>query len=578
METTTAVSELNPLLDEEAVEHYTTAINDTEDAIQSGEEDEDEDEELAWIREHAELHKQTCWFMRPSMFQLCFVLVSVTLAMSMAEGTRRIVLLKLACNSSLDSKGLCSPVDTQLIVSTYDQYALFGTTLLSFFAISKFGLSDLYGRKPFLAAGVISFTASNCLSFYLYHYQTFKFKWLLLSSVLSAVGGGYMIIGTIVNTCVIDLNQKPSERANALARVSAFTNGGQFLGPLLGTQLSSWAKVSYDANPGKQIHIQGITRSTKVLNSEFFILKLELVIEIALCLFVVFIFSETRTPKALARSRANSVTTRSSAASQLEASNRDTPGLIHRLGNEYLAPLKALFHRKGTMRFMVISLTLVIVLDQVLMLGFSQVFINWVVYKFDFEATDISYLLSLFSIARVFSLVVLLPFFQTTVLKGWFKFKVLKSQFDMIDMILTVMALVVDLGVFGLLCLAKSKADVFASLSLWSSASWTVPVLLAAALKYFPTSKVGGFYSAQALLSNILTVIGPLVIMGVYKWSLRQEWDNFIFLLYGGFMVVFILVVFIGKWVSGLTSSTEEERVVRRSTSVNFAGDLVNGV
>lgn len=562
METNTAASELNPLLDTEVVDEYTEAIHDSEDSVET-----DEDEELTWIREHVELHKQTCWLTRPSMFQLCFLLVGITLAMSMSEGTRRIVLVKLACNSSLDSKGFCSPVNTQLILSTFDQYALLGSTILSFVAISQFGLSDLYGRKPFLVAGVLSFTVSNCLLFYFYHYDTFQFGWLLASTIVSALGGGYMLIGTIVNTCVVDLNLKPSQRANALARVSAFTNAGQFLGPILGTQLSAWAKAAYDANTGKKFHIAGVTQSSKVLQSELFILKLELVIEIALCLFVVFVFSETRTPKALARSRANSVTTRSSSESNQGGNDI---GIVYRLGT-MLSPLKALLHGTGKVKVMVISLTLVIVFDQVLMIGFGQVILNWVVFKFDFEATDISYLLSIFSISRVVSLLVLLPFFQTTVLKGWLKFRVLKSRLDMVDLILIVMALVVDIGVFGLLYVARSKANVYASLSLWLSASWTVPVLIAAVLKYFPTSKVGEFYSAQALLQNILMVVGPLAIMGIYKWSLTNEWDSFIFLLYGGFMAMFIAVMLTCKVVSGLKSSTEEERVVRRATSVNFA-------
>ncbi|CCG20548.1 hypothetical protein CORT_0A01570 [Candida orthopsilosis Co 90-125] len=563
METTTAANELNSLLESEVVEGYTEAAHDNGNSIES-----DEDEELTWIREHAESHKQTCWVTRPSMFQLCFILVGFTLAMSMTEGTRRIVLVKLACNSSLDSKGFCSPVNTQLILSSFDQYGLFGSTILSFAAISKFGLSDIYGRKPFLVAAVLSFTVSNCLSFYFYHFETFEFGWLLASTILSAVGGGYMMIGTIVNTCVVDLNSKPSQRANALARVSAFTNGGQFLGPIIGTQLSAWAKTAYDANPGKQIHITGITQSSKILKSEFFLFKLELVIEIALCFFVVFVFSETRTPKALARSRANSVTTRSSS----EASEN---GIINKVGTVF-APLKALLHGTGKVKVMVISLTLVIVFDQVLMIGFSQVILNWVVFKFDFEATDISYLLSIFSISRVVSLLLLLPFFQTTVLKGWLKFKVLKSRLDMIDFILIVMALIVDVGVFGILYLARSKTDVYASLSLWSSASWTVPVLIAAVLKYFPTSKVGEFYSAQALLQNILMVIGPLVIVDIYKWSLKKNWDSFIFLLYGVFMAMFVAVMFTCKAVSGLKSSTEEERAVRRATSVNFAEVLAD--
>ncbi|KAI5948786.1 hypothetical protein KGF57_005184 [Candida theae] len=554
METTTAASESNPLLDSEAVEEYAAAIDDSES-----------DEELAWIQEHLDNHKETCWLTRPSMFQLCFVLIAITLAMSMAEGTRRIVLFKLACNSSLDSKGVCSPVDTQLILSTYDQYASLGTTLLSFVAISQFSLSDVYGRKPFLVTGIVSFTVSNCLLFYLYHYETFKFSWLVAASVVSAAGGGYALIATIVNTCVIDLNAKPSQRVNALARVAAFTNGGQFLGPILGTRLSAWAKTAYDTHPGQQIHITGITQSSKVLKSEFLLLKLELVIEIAICLFVVFIFSETRTPKALARSRANSIATRSS----LEVSERS---IIQRIGAAF-APLRALLHGAGRVRFMVISLTSVIVLDQVLMIGFSQVILNWVVFKMDFEADDISYVISIFSISRVISLLLLLPFFQK-VLQRWFKYNVLKSQLDMIDLVLIVIALVVDIGVFGLLYLARSKADVYAALSLWSSASWTVPVLIATVLKYFPTSKVGEFYSAQALLSNILMVVGPLMLMDVYKWSLRNNWDNFIFLVCGILMAMFIAVMLTGKAVSRLTSSTkeEEERAVRRTTSVNFVG------
>ena len=92
-------------------------------------------------------------------------------------------------------------------------------------------LSDHYGRRPALIVGM---TASAIA------YVIFAFAgslWLLfLSRVVQGAGGGTV---SVIQAYVADA-MKPKDRAKALGWLSASTNAGVALGPLLGAVALKW--------------------------------------------------------------------------------------------------------------------------------------------------------------------------------------------------------------------------------------------------------------------------------------------------------------------------------------------------
>ncbi|KAI5950774.1 hypothetical protein KGF54_003848 [Candida jiufengensis] len=530
--TTVNINESNPLLEDAAFVEYVEAEQDEGSAIV-----DQDDEEVLWIKEHEELNKSKHWFFRPSIFQVMLIITALTVSTTIAEATRTVVQFKLACNAVLDSNNICDPINTQILISNFSQYATVGSTILSLLVMTKFAsLSDIYGRKIFLVANVIFYFISNASMYYLYHYQTFQFKSLLLASLVSSLGGGYMVISTLVETCLSDLITNTSALAPVLAQCSAITSLGQFIAPLLGKMIGSWhAKKS-------PIHIMGITKSSKVTENEFFLLKIQLIIEFIMCLYVVFIFSETRNPKSLQKSRTNSIISRRSSSINLNT-NTNYVTKVRDYFKDF-SPIKIILYPSSPRaKFTVASMVFILVFYIALMISISQVLVNYVILKFDF-GDDIAYIISLMSITKVFALMVVLPVLQNYVLKKWLNFKISNTQPDSIDFSLMSFGLTIDILVFAILYQAKSKVDVYTSLSVFALGSMLTPVLSASALKFFPKSMTGTFYGAIGILINCATILGPILVMNLYKYSLKIHWDNLVFLV-ASLLIASLLVLLV---------------------------------
>src|SRR5947209_5255538 len=97
--------------------------------------------------------------------------------------------------------------------------------------------SDRYGRRPALLVGL----TASAMAYVVFGFATSL--WLLfLSRIVQGAGGGTV---SVIQAYVADA-VKPEDRAKGLGWLSAATNAGVALGPLLGSFTSRW----YHAGPG----------------------------------------------------------------------------------------------------------------------------------------------------------------------------------------------------------------------------------------------------------------------------------------------------------------------------------------
>ena len=127
-----------------------------------------------------------------------------------------------------------------------DLYAWVATAYLlsSVVTVPIFGrLGDIYGRKPFLIASIIVFTAASALCG-----MAGNMLFLVLARALQGVGGG-MLIGTVF-ACIPDLFPDPVVRLRWQAMASSAFGIANAVGPTLGgvmTEYLGW-RSTFDVN------------------------------------------------------------------------------------------------------------------------------------------------------------------------------------------------------------------------------------------------------------------------------------------------------------------------------------------
>jgi multidrug resistance protein len=121
-------------------------------------------------------------------------------------------------------------------------------TLISSFAIAQLvsapmwgRFSDSYGRRPALLVGL----AASVIAYVIFAFSLslpHSLFFLFLSRIVQGAGGGTV---SVIQAYVADATA-PEERAKALGWLSAATNAGVAIGPLLGSATHSWG----DRGPG----------------------------------------------------------------------------------------------------------------------------------------------------------------------------------------------------------------------------------------------------------------------------------------------------------------------------------------
>lgn len=593
------MTSVEPDIESEAL--LETAANDAYQAIVEEEEldNSSQDEDVVWLREQIENNKAISWINRPSVYILGLVICIFMIALASTIGVKQIILFKLACNTVANSKGYCDPIDTQVLVSSYEMYSMVGGTLVSLIPVAKAGeLSDIYGRKPFFIAMFVSATTSHLCSYLIFHhYNTFPFKSLLAAQWISSMCGGTIMVPALIGSYISDIVESQGRiYALGLGMSSLFI--GQSLGPILGNWISSIGK-HLNQEP-ETIIIRAITSSSSILPSEFFLLKIEIIIDIIICIYVITLFPESRNAKARAKSRANSIASSNSSARGVVAfsggGGGDAADQLQELNNQQLtttrsklsiffnifSPLVILTypnslinenskHRASQYRFVVISLIISQCINMMTIMTLGQILIQYGIFVFDWSSQDVGNLLTVLASTRAIILIVILPIFQNKILKKIFKFKVLKKQLDMIDYSLMLIGYLVDFIFLILLVYTKSTTQVLTLGAFYSVGSIAHPTTQSTLLKFYPTSKTGVVFGANTLLHNIVGVVAPVMIMNFYSKTLKNGWPGAVFVLYSLLVSIIIILVVVSKRVLKLDVNTTDERLIRSNSSVSLA-------
>ncbi|KHC55739.1 hypothetical protein MGC_02993 [Candida albicans P37039] len=590
------------------------AANDAYQAIIEEEEDVDEanssqDEDVIWLREQIENNKAISWINRPSVYILGLVICIFMIAFASTIGVKQIILFKLACNTVANSKGYCDPIETQVLVSSYEMYSMVGGTLVSLIPVAKAGeLSDIYGRKPFFIAMFVSATTSHLCSYLIFHhYNTFPFKLLLGAQWISSICGGMIMVPALIGSYISDIVESQGRiYALGLGMSSLFI--GQSLGPMFGNWINSIGK-HLNQEQKEKIGIRAITTLSSILPSEFFLLKIEIIIDIIICIYVITLFPESRNAKARAKSRANSITSSRSSNSNSNSNSSTRGGVgvfigtagdavdqLQELNNQQqsssksklsmffniFSPLVILTyptnlinengkHRASQYRFVVISLIISQCINMMMIMTLGQILIQYGIFVFDWSSEDVGNLLTVLASTRAIILIVILPIFQNKILKKKFKFRVLKKQLDMIDYSLMLIGYSVDFIFLILLVYTKSTTQVLTLGAFYSIGSIAHPTTQSTLLKFYPTSKIGVVFGANTLLHNIVGVVAPVMIMNFYSKTLKNGWPGAVFILYSLLVLIIIILVVVSKRVLKLNVNTTDERLIRSNSSVSLS-------
>ncbi|KAI5966755.1 uncharacterized protein KGF55_000164 [Candida pseudojiufengensis] len=525
-------------------------------------EDSDDDDDIKFINLQIKRIKNLPWYKKPSVYSIVFLIGLLTFSSSSAEGARQSIIYSKAENSSTSSYNPKSSDQAQLVAS-FNQYLLVGTTFFSLIPIAKFGeISSIIGRKPFFIALIFSITISRFLQFLVLNYnKDLKFKLLLFANYISAISGSLSIITPLSDSYITDFTL-PKNRVYKLSLASASTFIGQTFGPIFGNFIVNLG------NSGSK-------------HGNFNALKFEIGILIILCIYVITLFPESRNPKAEKKSEQrlldHAEEEEGTEINPKDDTERNKIIFIEILKSSIniIEPLKILTYPKKTakisnkhryeqIKYVVMGLILTYSIYQTLIFTLNQIVIQYGQYKFNWSADNISYLLSIISISRSISLVFILPILEKTILKKWLGFKSLNYSFDMIEYILIILGLIVALLVFFAFFLSHTTFQFYLTAIFFSLDALIQPVFDSTIIKFFPSVSNGSIYGSITLFISLLNLISPILITWIYKFSIFINLPNLIYLFYGIWMLIFIVIVYSCKRVLKLNGKTTDKELRKR--------------
>jgi MFS family permease len=540
------------LLSENREETYATLSD--EDAI------EDLDTLLKEDDEHRRLTSLLHWSKRPSVYMISLLCLFYSVATSVAEPSQLIILNKLSCNT-VARNGICDPIASQVLVSKFEVYSTVMSTMVSLFAAAKIGeYSDKYGRKVFLSILLMASQLSSIATIVVFnHSKTLPFGLLLLIRLLCLIAGGFPTFMALVNSYVADI-VSPTKRRYSIGLCSAGVSIGSALGPILSNGI-----ISFYTKLARGLTIEGLDSSGSAMISEssritiaasiesdiekvdIAPLVLGMILWIMLTFASIFILPESRSKKSRSRSISRS---RSSVNVQ---ANGSVLGLIGGILN-FFKPIMLLtypdeivpeFRNKKRDRTIVVSLIVCFLVVAAASTGVAIALVQYGIYKFNWGTTDIGTLLTLLSTSTTIMLVVVSPMLAHF-LENIVGFKTHSNQIDHVDLAFIALAYLCDsLTYFGI-SIAKNSNQMFLAMIISTIGAPGLSANSSAILKYYPPSKIGEFFGAMTLASNILNIGSPIIMTSIYTWGLKNNFASLPFdivaICFGlGFMMMFVI-------------------------------------
>ncbi|KAM9920771.1 hypothetical protein OXX59_006971 [Metschnikowia pulcherrima] len=507
------------------------------------------DEDASWLRDQRVSHKTLHWLRRPSVAMVGFVILLFAFATGTAEGTRQLVVLKLACNSLRAESGLkaCDPASTQVLVSGLQQAYSVARGIAIIVASGKVGpLSDKHGRKVFLI-GIVMFSIIGNFARYALTttYPTLQFRAMVATEFLANFSGGGLTVLTLANCYVSDIADA-SQRTYYMGLNIASLFIGMSTGPLVGNFVITYAKGGQRAASEPQAKY-----GPDMTQADFAPLRFEIVVLLFLLVFVVFILPESRGETARRMSRSLSKTP-SRASLRPEEMKREGN---HWQSLNFLRPIRLIFYPKDSVhrsrhrgiirtRIAVILLVMTDCFISSLGAALGEVYVLFGVFKYNFNAVDIGHLMAVTCASRAVALVIVSPVLTFNVFQNFLGFVPNKRRFDGIDYGVVTFAFVFE--ILGQLCLSRASNGLLflACLVLNAFSCLAMPALHSSIVKFYPESKLGEVFGGMAIVKNVFMVASPVAVLALYKTAVAN-WESAqaLFLIFAGVYAVLILLM-----------------------------------
>lgn len=516
--------------------HQTDEVEEVSDAVANEEQE---------LEKYRQLLKQLPWYLRPSIYSITFLSTVWGIASASSLPSKIAIYYKLSCNSIADRYGICDPVQTQVVFSTFMLVSEVLASLVSLFSLGIIGeLSDKYGRKPFFMGYTTVLLLGESIRFWaIVNYDHINYWVFIPAIILLNIFGGRSALLSFSSAYVSDIFSAEEKTSN-MSLIGASMAAGLLLGTILSRIILMIFKPELN-----QI------KPTLKFTNEFMPLVFEIVLLSVLTVYCIFILPESRNEKAMLTSRKANVGKDSSTGITHHLKNIFTPLSILVLPSDLIA----FKHNHRAIRTSFIILVGIGLMSQILGTGSAAVFFQYAMLKFNLQADDISNIMLIVTTASIFALGVFTPVLSTYILPKLFKFKVLRNQVDLIE--ISVMAVGSIFGVIGNLILLTGflKINAIIGLVCICFSSIIDAPNTSSLLKFLPDRNTGEFFAAATLLINTFTILTPILTQSVYRFMLLRDSVPHIFLFCASVLSLILVLLYIVKRLLHITTKTTDD-------------------
>ncbi|ODQ77535.1 hypothetical protein BABINDRAFT_163533 [Babjeviella inositovora NRRL Y-12698] len=554
--------------------------------------DDDEEENMRWLREARLEHLKLLWHKRPSIGMIVAIMFTLALAVGIGMSAKLVLMLRLACSSIDKVRGdsalvaeKCTNADAQEMISTLQLYCLFIGGSASILVSGKIGeYSDKFGRKPALLFFLCLLVMLTLLTAYLLdpRFQSeLHFKLFVLVDLLGKLGGGafaFLALACLYVTDVVDTEV----RTKLLGIVLAAMFLGISIGPIFGSFILN----------------DVLGREDDIILTCYTECMLLAIVTVVVLLVV----PESRPLKARQKSRTLSMQAKLhrkrssiSVRSGIETCSPVTHKLLSGVNwhevlyqlNVFL-PLKVFWvpanvsgrlsvpwTKRYEARITVCLLLGVELLLLVSAFSIAPVVSMYGIFQFQWTSTELNAFILISSGARTLSLVLVAPLFinflKTRV------FDIHPEVLDKVDLTVVGAAILFEIGGGSMMTFAAVTKVFLLSSVFMAIGAMASPALQSSIVKYGPKHKTGEVFGALAVFRNMISLVGPASFLYVYRRTVANN-PHFVFylmlLFYVASGVLFVVLawhVFTGNLSNPNDEDTERTALLSRRSSVSFS-------